>query len=122
MRSTLKQLGCKDENIHDTDTGESALKILKNNAVRVLGEAGSHIDLVISDWHMPGMNGLELLKRIRAERNLRSILFVMVTVEDNHTNIMRAVSEGVNQYIVKPFTAKIIAEKLDKMFQQELKQ
>ena len=73
-------------------------------------------DLILCDWNMPEMSGLELLQAIRADDNLKDIPFVMVTAEAKKENIIEAVKAGVDSYIVKPFTAETIGEKLKKIF------
>ena len=92
IRNILTQLGFK--NILEADDGTTALEILKKEKV----------DLIISDWNMPKMSGLELLKAVRSDENLKDIPFVMVTAEAQKENILEAIKYKVNQYIVKPFT------------------
>lgn len=104
VRNILKQLGFSD--IIEADDGSTALEIL----------ASDKIDLVVSDWNMPKVTGLELLKQIRANSKLKDIPFLMVTAEAQKQNIVEAVQAGCNNYIVKPFTADTIAEKLKKIF------
>jgi two-component system chemotaxis response regulator CheY len=104
LRNILKQIGFK--NIIEADDGKSALKELKKEKV----------DLILCDWNMPEMSGIELLKNIRSDNELKGIPFVMVTAESQKDNIVDAVKSGVSNYIVKPFTAETIAEKLNKVF------
>jgi two-component system chemotaxis response regulator CheY len=104
IRNILTQLGFK--NILEADDGTTALEILKKEKV----------DLIISDWNMPKMSGLELLKAVRSDENLKDVPFVMVTAEAQKENILEAIKYKVNQYIVKPFTPETLKEKLEKIF------
>lgn len=104
LKNILKQIGLK--NISEADNGKTALKELKKEK----------FDLVLCDWNMPEMPGIELLNQVRADKELKDIAFVMVTAEAQRENILEAVKAGVNSYIVKPFTAETIDEKLKKIF------
>ncbi len=104
VRNILKQLGFTD--IVEADDGSTALEIL----------ATDKVDLVVSDWNMPKVTGLELLKKMRADSKFKDIPFLMVTAEAQKQNIVEAVQSGCNNYIVKPFTADTISEKLKKIF------
>lgn len=104
LRNILKQVGFS--RISEADDGKNALKELKKEK----------FDLVLCDWNMPEMSGLELLKTIRADTDLKATPFVMVTAEAQKDNIVEAVKAGVNNYVVKPFTAETISEKLAKVF------
>ena len=104
LRNILKQIGFK--NIIEADDGKHALKELKKEKV----------DLIMCDWNMPEMPGIELLKNIRSDDELKEIPFVMVTAEAQKDNILEAVKSGVSNYVVKPFTAETITEKLSKIF------
>ncbi len=104
LRNILKQIGFK--NIIEADDGKSALKELKKEKV----------DLILCDWNMPEMSGIELLKNIKSDNELKDIPFIMVTAESQKDNIVDAVKSGVSNYIVKPFTAETISEKLNKVF------
>jgi len=86
--------------------GSTALKELKKEKY----------DLILSDWNMPEMAGIDLLNAIRADDELKAIPFVMITAEAQKDNIVGAVKAGVNSYVVKPFTAETINEKLKKVF------
>ena len=96
----LKQLGFT--NIHDADDGGKALNKLR------CGNFG----LVISDWNMEPMSGLDLLKQVRADAKLKTLPFLMVTAESKTENVIAAKEAGVNNYIVKPFNAEILKSKL----------
>lgn len=105
LRNVLKDLGFT--NISEADDGKSALKELKKEKC----------DLILCDWNMPEMSGLELLIKIRADDEIKDVPFVMVTAEARKENIIEAVKAGVSSYIVKPFTAETVNEKLSKIFE-----
>lgn len=100
LKNALKQIGFST--ILEADDGVTALAVMKENAV----------DLIISDWNMPKMSGLDLLKKIRADEETKGIPFVMVTAEAQKENVLQAVQAGVSNYIVKPFTADAMQKKL----------
>lgn len=104
IKNILKQLGFTD--IDEADDGGTALNKLK----------ADKFDFVITDWNMPNVSGLELLKSIRSDAALKDMPVLMVTAEALKENIVTAVKEGVNNYIVKPFTAETMKEKIDKIF------
>jgi two-component system chemotaxis response regulator CheY len=104
IRNILRHLGY--QNFVEADDGTAALKILQSQ----------DIDFVISDWNMPHMNGLDLFKAIRASEKLQKIPFLLVTAEALKDNVVEAVKSGVNGYIVKPFTAEILKEKIVSIF------
>lgn len=103
LKNILKQLGFK--NLVEADDGTSAWEILE----------GQSIDLIISDWNMPKMTGLELLKKVRASDTHKGTPFLMVTAEAQKQNVIEAVQAGVSNYVVKPFTAEAISDKLEKI-------
>lgn len=105
VKNTLKVMGYK--NIQEAEDGEQGLKLLLQN-----NTAGSAIQLVISDWNMPKMKGLELLKQVRATAEFANLPFVLLTSESERDQVTEAVLAGVSQYIVKPFSAKIFEDKL----------
>lgn len=104
IKNILKQTGFT--NILEAEDGKSALKMLQNDK----------FDLILCDWNMPEMQGIELLTRMKSDEQLKGIPFVMVTAEAQKENIIEAVKAGVNSYIVKPFTAEIVEQKLKKLF------
>ncbi len=106
IRNLLKQGGY--ENIVEAEDGVNALKILKSQK----------IDFVVSDWNMPNMSGLELLKAVRADEELKALPFLMVTAEALQENVVAAVKAGVSNYIVKPFTSAVLDEKIKKIMEK----
>lgn len=104
VKNVLKQIGFT--NIVEADDGTTALAVLKKDK----------IDLVISDWNMPKMNGLDLLKAIKGDESLKNVPFLMVTAEAQKSAVVEAVQAGVDSYIVKPFTADTVKEKLAQIF------
>jgi len=104
VKNVLKQIGFSD--IMEADDGATAWDVLKENK----------IDLIVSDWNMPKMTGLDLLKTVRGEESTKEIPFLMVTAEAQKDNVLQAVQAGVSNYIVKPFTADGVKEKLTQIF------
>jgi two-component system chemotaxis response regulator CheY len=103
VRNLLKQVGYED--IIEAEDGVMALKALKSQK----------IDFIISDWNMPNMTGYELLKAVRDDSDLAKTPFLMVTAEALQDNVVAAVKAGVSDYIVKPFTAEVLNEKIIKI-------
>ncbi|MHB1676833.1 MAG: chemotaxis response regulator CheY [Sulfuriferula sp.] len=106
VRNLLKELGYS--NADEAEDGVIALAKLKSE----------HFDFVVSDWNMPNMDGLTLLQQIRADPALASLPVLMVTAEAKKENIIAAAQAGANGYIVKPFTAATLDEKLAKIFEK----
>ena len=106
IKGLLKQIGF--QNIEEADDGSTALEKLK------IGE----FDLVICDWNMPKVPGIEVLKAVRNDPRLKDLPFLMVTAKAKKDNVMEAVKAGVNQYIVKPFTAETLQKKIEKIFDE----
>ena len=104
IRNMLRQLGYS--NIVEAEDGVEALNLLHKEKV----------DFIISDWNMPNMSGLDLLKAVRADENLKPIPVLLVTAEALKENVVEAVKAGVNNYVVKPFTAETLKEKIDAIF------
>lgn len=105
VKNTLKAMGFK--NIQEAGDGEEGLKVLLS-----ANASGYPIQLVISDWNMPKMKGLDLLKQIRSTVEFANLPFVLLTSESERDQVTEAVLAGVSQYIVKPFSAKIFEDKL----------
>ena len=108
LSSLLKELGYSK--IREAEDGEKAL-----HALRVAQREGIPIDFVVTDWNMPLMDGLELLKVIRQDAALCELPVLMVTAEAKRENIIAAAQAGADGYIVKPFNAATLKEKLDKI-------
>ncbi|MFK5894990.1 MAG: chemotaxis response regulator CheY [Pseudomonadota bacterium] len=106
IKNLLRDLGFT--NTVEADDGLTALPILK---------AGG-IDFLVTDWNMPGMQGIDLLKTVRADAKLSKMPVLMVTAEQKREQIIEAAQAGVNGYIVKPFTAHTLKEKIDKIFER----
>jgi two-component system chemotaxis response regulator CheY len=104
IKNILRQLGFS--NIHEADDGTTAWETLNK----------SKIDFVISDWNMPNMPGIELLRKVRGSEEFANLPFLMVTAEAQQENIIEAVQAKVSNYIVKPFTAETLGQKIDKIF------
>jgi two-component system, chemotaxis family, chemotaxis protein CheY len=104
VRNILKQLGYT--NIEEAEDGDVALEKLKDGA----------FEFVITDWNMPNMTGLDLLKAIRADDKLKDTPVLIVTAEAEKENVVQAAQAGVNDYIVKPFTADVLQKKIERIF------
>ena len=104
VKNLLRDLGFT--NISEADDGSTALPMLQ----------GGDFDFVVTDWNMPGMQGIDLLKAIRADASLSHIPVLLITAEAKKEQIVMAAQAGVNGYIVKPFTAATLKTKLDKIF------
>jgi len=104
ITNVLRQIGF--ENIVEAEDGVKALQVLEQDS----------IDFVITDWNMPEMSGLDLLKAIRSRGERSDLPVLMVTAESLQENIVAAARAGVNNYIVKPFDAKTLSEKINKIF------
>ncbi len=105
IKNLLRDLGYT--NVDEADDGTTALPKLKTGTFGFL----------ISDWNMPGMTGLDLLKAVRSDDKLKDLPVLMLTAEAKKEQIIEAAKAGVNGYIVKPFTAQVLNEKIDKIFQ-----
>lgn len=106
VKNLLSDLGFN--NTVEAEDGNSALAVLRQDAV----------ELVVTDWNMPGMTGIELLREIRADPKFRALPVLMVTAEAKREQIIEAAQNGVNGYIIKPFTAQTLEEKLGKIFER----
>lgn len=106
VRSLLRELGFT--NVEEAEDGQEALNKLRGGA----------FELVISDWNMPVLDGLEMLKQIRNESELKHLPVLMVTAEAKKENIIAAAQAGASGYVVKPFTAATLEEKLNKIFEK----
>ena len=104
VKNILKQLGFN--NLEEAENGQEALTKLKADTY----------GFVVSDWNMPVMMGIDMLRAIRADETLKKIPVLMVTAEAQKENLMEAVQDGVSNYVVKPFTAETMQEKINKIF------
>lgn len=106
VRNILKQIGFED--IVEAEDGNAALQLIKNDQV----------GLVVTDWNMPNMSGLDLLRQIRRNPQTADLPVLMVTAEGLKENVMEAVKAGVSNYVVKPFTAEVLQEKIETIFKK----
>ena len=104
IKNLLHDLGYAK--VTEADDGNTALPLLKNG----------NFDFLITDWNMPGMPGLELLKQVRADARLAKLPVLMLTAEAKREQIVEAAQAGVSGYVIKPFTAQTLKEKIDKIF------
>lgn len=106
VKNLLRDLGFT--NTAEADDGTTALPMLQNG----------NFDFLVTDWNMPGMSGLDLLKKVRADERLKNMPILMVTAEAKREQIVAAAQAGVNGYVVKPFTAAVLKEKIEKIFER----
>lgn len=106
IKNLLRDLGYN--NTSEADDGSSALPMLQNG----------NYDFLVTDWNMPNMPGIELLRAVRADERLKNLPVLMVTAEAKREQIVEAAQAGVNGYIIKPFTAETLKEKIDKIFER----
>ena len=106
IKNLLRDLGFT--NTAEADDGQTALPVLKSGG----------FDFLITDWNMPGMTGIDLLKAVREDPDLNSLPVLMVTAEAKKDQIIEAAQAGVNGYVVKPFTATVLQEKIEKIFER----
>ena len=106
IKNLLRDLGFT--NTQEADDGSTALPMLKSG----------DFDFLVTDWNMPGMSGIDLLKEVRADGKLAGLPVLMVTAEAKRDQIIEAAQAGVNGYVVKPFTAQVLKEKIDKIFER----
>ena len=106
IKNLLRDLGFT--NTQEADDGATALPMLQSGS----------FEFLITDWNMPGMQGIDLLKAVRADPNLKHLPVLMVTAEAKREQIVEAAQSGVNGYVVKPFTAQTLEEKISKIFER----
>lgn len=106
IKNLLRDLGFN--NTHEADDGNTALPMLR----------GGGFDFLITDWNMPGMQGIDLLRAVRADPQMKAMPVLLVTAEARRDQIVLAAEAGVNGYIVKPFTAQTLKEKIEKIFER----
>lgn len=107
VKNCLRQLGF--ENVTEAEDGKIALDKLKSNK----------FEFIVSDWNMPNMMGIDLLRAVRSDEKLKTIPFLMVTAEAQKENIIEAAKAGVSNYIIKPFTADLLQQKMEAIFQKK---
>lgn len=106
IKNLLRDLGFT--NTVEADDGNTAIPILNQG----------HIDFLVTDWNMPGMTGIDLLRHVRADEKLKHLPVLMVTAEAKREQIIEAAQAGVNGYVVKPFTAIALKDKIEKIFER----
>ena len=106
IKNLLRDLGYN--NTSEADDGTTALPMLQTG----------QYDFLVTDWNMPGMQGIDLLKAVRSDASISSLPVLMVTAESKREQIVEAAQAGVNGYIVKPFTAQTLKEKIDKIWER----
>ncbi len=106
IKNLLRDLGFN--NVIEADDGKTALPILQQGGIQFL----------VTDWNMPGMTGIDLVRAVRADPKLAGMPILMVTAEAKREQIIAAAQAGVNGYVIKPFTAAVLKEKIDKIFQR----
>lgn len=109
IKNMLQKMGYT--NFKEADDGKPAWQALEESY-----EQGQPFDFVVSDWNMPGMTGLDLLKNVRGDDRFKTLPFLMVTAEAEQANVVIAVKAGVSNFIVKPFAIATFKEKMDKIF------
>ena len=109
IKNMLTKMGCS--NLTEADDGLPAWDM-----IQAANEQGQPFDFIVSDWNMPGMTGLDLLKNIRADERFKKLPFLMITAEAEQANVVIAVKAGVSNFIVKPFSIITLKEKIDKIF------
>jgi two-component system chemotaxis response regulator CheY len=106
IKNLLRDLGFT--NMSEADDGTTALPILLSG----------NFDFLITDWNMPGMSGIDLLNHVRADNRIKHLPVLMVTAEAKREQIIKAAQAGVNGYVIKPFTAQVLKEKIEKIFER----
>lgn len=106
IKNLLRDLGFS--NTQEADDGSTALPMLQNG----------DFDFLVTDWNMPGMTGIDLLKAVRTDDRIKHMPILMVTAEAKREQIVAAAQAGVNGYVVKPFTAAVLKEKIEKIFER----
>lgn len=114
IKKVLREIGYT--NVEDADDGKTALPLLQQAA-----QGPEPFQFVISDWNMPGMAGIDLLKHCKADPHLKHLPFLMVTAEADQKNVVEAVQAGVSDYVVKPFSSQVLKQKLFNVYQRSAK-
>lgn len=109
IKNMLGKMGCDD--LTEADDGAPAWEMIQEAHT-----AGKPYEFIVSDWNMPQLTGLELLKNIRADERFKTLPFLMVTAEAEQANVITAVKAGVSNFVVKPFSIVSLKEKIDRVF------
>lgn len=109
VKNMLQKMGFSE--FQEAPDGQPAWELIQQAT-----ECGQPFGLVVSDWNMPGMTGLDLLKNIRGNEKIKGTPFIMVTAEGDQANVIEAVKAGVNNFVVKPFSQQVFEEKIKKVF------
>ena len=109
IKNMLGQIGFT--NITEADDGATAWPMIENGI-----KTGAPFEFIVSDWNMPQMSGLDLLTKVRATPGMEKLPFLMITAEAEQGNVVTAVKAGVSNFIIKPFSAAVLKEKIDKIF------
>jgi two-component system chemotaxis response regulator CheY len=109
IKGMLQKMGC--DNLTEANDGIPAWQLIQDAHTN-----GVPFDFIISDWNMPGMTGLDLLKHVREKEQFKTLPFLMVTAEAEQANVVVAVKAGVSNYIIKPFNPETLKTKIDKIF------
>lgn len=109
IKNMLTKMGCKQ--LDEADDGLPAWDMIQQAY-----EIGQPYEFIVSDWNMPGMTGLDLLKKLKADERFNTLPFLMITAEAEQSNVIIAVKAGVSNFIVKPFSIVTLKEKIDKIF------
>jgi two-component system chemotaxis response regulator CheY len=109
IKNMLGQIGFT--NITEADDGATAWPLIENGM-----KAGTPFDFIVSDWNMPQLSGIDLLKKVRSTPGLEKLPFLMITAESEQGNVVIAVKAGVSNFIIKPFSPAVLKEKIEKIF------
>jgi two-component system chemotaxis response regulator CheY len=109
IKNMMGKMGCT--NLYEADDGEPAWQMIQD-----AHELGQPYQFIVSDWNMPKLTGLDLLKNIRSDEKFKALPFLMVTAEAEQSNVIVAVKAGVSNFVVKPFSIVTLKEKIDKIF------
>jgi two-component system, chemotaxis family, chemotaxis protein CheY len=109
LKNMLVKMGCND--IHEAADGIPAWDMIQE-----ADKEGIPFKFILSDWNMPGMTGLDLLKKLRADEKFKKLPFLMITAEGEQANVITAVKAGVSNFVVKPFSINTLQEKIHKIF------
>ncbi len=109
IKNMLKKMGFT--NLHEADDGATAWPMIEEAE-----SAGIPFEFIVSDWNMPQMQGIDLLRKLRADERYKKLPFLMVTAETEQSNVVVAVKAGVSNFVVKPFSEEVLKQKIAKIF------